>query len=131
MGRETTETLHWDRLLLALGIGVGAYAFLLQPVAAAFLQMDHQSQVVIQDEKKLLALQKKNETLAALIQKKAKLLGQEAQVVKNLSSQLVALQKKERSLSATIAATPATVVKLPTVTTVPTVQTTTGASSLP
>lgn len=128
---ETTETVHWQRLLLGVGIASATYLVMFQPVVASFRALEAGWARDVRIESEITTLAKRNASLEKEIKAANVRLGAKAGQVASLSRQLVALQKKERALSAQISVSSVTAPTLPSVGSAPQVSTVTGASGLP
>ncbi len=131
LARETTEAVHWQRLLLGIGVVSAAYAVMLQPVLTRFASLDaawnHEAAV----KAEIRSLTKHNLALEAKVRHENAVLGGRSATVRRLAGELASLQKKEKALAASIQTTTVTATTLPSVGGVPQVSTVTGASGAP
>lgn len=124
-----TDSVHWQRLTIGVGLAVAAYAVALQPVSQAFQRMEGSWAMEQRVRHEVAVLQSKNTRLEAEIRSEGHSLKIRVRAVALLSRELESLRRKEQALSSQVSTTAA--VTLPSVGSMPNVSSTTGASGHP
>lgn len=127
----TTDGVHWQRLILGVGLAAAAYAVVLEPVTASFRRMEASWSREVRIEREIQSLQRRNQALLARVRQGELALKAKAHAVHALVLEVRTAQAKAKALSLQVEAVSAPSVSLPGTVSTPRVQSTTGASGLP